>query len=165
MGDVKSVLQWAMEIADDLPEKYQEAAFAELLRHALNSMPGAEVDTVADTPAKPALHPSEPWQKKPISGLPEDYLVAEGSRNQQTVWAVIKLWEQGDEATAKTVRETIQTRLGVTPESQENTSHRLRRLTPEYLGREKREEGQGYAYTPAGKALEVFKGLEEGLEE
>lgn len=111
MGDVKSVLQWAMEIADDLPEKYQEAAFAELLRHALSSIPGAaEVDTVADIQAKPALHPSEPWQKKLISELPEDYFVArQGSRDQQTVWAAIKLWEQGDEATSKTVRETIKT--------------------------------------------------------
>jgi hypothetical protein len=162
MGDVKSVVQWAIEIADDLPEKYQEAAFAELLRYALNSMPGAaEVDTVADTQAKPALHLSEPWQKKLISELPEGYLVAKGSRDQQTVWAAIKLWEQGDEAMARTVRETIKTRLGVTPESQQNTSSRLRQLTPEYLGREKREEGQGYAYTPTAKALEVFEGLEE----
>jgi len=160
MGDVKSVLQWAIEIADDLPEKYQEAAFAELLRYALNSMPGAaEVDTVADTQTKPALHLSEPWQKKLIIELPEGYLVAKGSRDQQTVWAAIKLWEQGDEAMAKTVRETIKTKLGVTPESKDNTSRRLRQLTPEYLTREKK--GRGYVYTPTAKALEVFEGLEE----
>lgn len=162
MGDVKSVVQWAMEIVDDLPEKYQEAAFAELLRYALSSMPGAEVDTVADTQAKPDLHPSEPWQKKLMSELPKDYLVAgKGSRDQQTIWAAIKLWEQGDEATSRTVPETIKTKLSVTPESKDNTSKRLRQLTPEYLRREKRKEGQGYTYIPTVKALEVFEGLEE----
>jgi hypothetical protein len=167
MGDVKSVVQWAMEIADNLPEQYQEAAFAELLRYALSSMPGAaEVDTVADTQAKPDLHPSEPWQKKLISELPKDYLVArKGTRDQQTAWAAIKLWEQGDEATSKTVRETIKTKLGVTPPSEDNTSNRLRQLTPKYLRREKRKKGRGYAYTPTAKALEAFEGLEEELEE
>jgi len=162
MGDVQSVVQWAIEIADDLPEKYQEAAFAELLRYALNSMPGAaEVDTVADTQAKPALHLSEPWQKKLISELPEGYLVAKGSRDQQTVWAVVKLLERGEEATPESVRKIIETGLGVASESPSNTSHSLRKLTPKYVKREEREEGRGYAYTPTAIALKAFEGLEE----
>jgi len=157
MGDVKSVLQWAMEIADDLPEKYQEAAFAELLRHALSSIQGAaEVDTVADIQAKPAL------QKKLIGKLPKDYLVAgKGSRDQQTVWAVVKLLERGEEATSESVRKIIKTCLGVSPESLRNTSGRLGKLTPRHVKRKEREAGKGYAYTPTVRALEVFEGLEE----
>lgn len=162
MGDVKSVVQWAMEIVDDLPEKYQEAAFAELLRYALSSMPGAaEVDTVADTQAKPALYLSEPWQKKLISKLPEGYLVAKGSRDQQTVWAVVKLLERGEEATSESVRKIIKTCLGVSPESLGNTSGRLGKLTPRHVKRKEREDGKGYAYTPTVMAFEVFEGLEE----
>jgi len=43
----ESIVKWAMAVAESLPEKYQQAAFAELLRHALNSTSGfTVVDTV-----------------------------------------------------------------------------------------------------------------------
>jgi len=59
------------------------------------------------------------------------------------------------------VRNTIKTKLGVTPESQSLTSNHLRSLTPKYLKRDRRKKRLGYAYAPTPKALGAFEGLEE----
>jgi len=164
--NVESIVERAMQIADELPEKYQVAAFAELLRCALESA------TVSAEPRVPAHRDAQPPQPSDrsleegvVAGLPQDHRVKEGSRDQQTVWAVIKLRDDGLEATSTSVLKAIRSKLGVTPESPENTSRRLRGLTPRHLKRRKRKKGPGYAYTPTGSALELFEGLGEGAEE
>jgi len=166
MEDVESMANWAMEIAEGLPEKYQQVAFAELLRHVLKSRPNpTENDT--EVPSRAGYsQPTTPWLERLVSELPHDYHIAEaGTRDQQTVWAVIKLCEQGDEATSESVCEIIRASLGVTPPSPKNASGSLRRLIPKYLRREKRKNGQGYAYVPEAEALEILEGLKEGPEE
>lgn len=165
--NAESIIKWAMEIADDLPEEYQVAAFAELLRHGLRS---ASRSAEPDAGAQPGALESPParrsLQETLVSGLPDDFLVkTKGSRDQQTVWAVIKLWLSGDEATSNSVRDTIEAALAVRPQTPRNTRKRLRKLTPQYLKRKDKERGRGYAYTPTPEALEVFKPLREGAEE
>jgi len=163
----ESIIKQAVDIAEELPEKYQVAAFAELVRHALGS---AAVSADPDPGAHPMGGPSPPaddagWGA--LAGdLPDDFVVADkGTRDQQTVWAVITLCQDGLEATSATVREAILVHLGVTPESLQHTSRTLRGQTPRYLNRQKRQEGSGYAYVATENALEVFDGLQEGGEE
>jgi len=75
MKEANVAVEWAMEIADSLPERYQEAAFAELLRHALRcelNPPNASLDTSEGTMPTPA---TGSWQEEVIAGLPEDHLL------------------------------------------------------------------------------------------
>jgi len=147
--NAESIAQWAMEIADGLPEKYQQAAFAELLKCVLNLKSSPTGQGVEKT-------------RRLINKIPDDHLVAtEGSRDQQTVWAVMRLWEQGEEATPAGVINIIKARLRMQPESRSNTSGRLADLTPRYLMREEREEGRGYAHKPTPNAVKIFEGLQE----
>lgn len=156
--NAESAIEWAMEIADNLPEKYQVAAFAELLRHALT----VESSVVERSEAGSSQPSSQPLRERLVNELPDEYLVARnGSRDQQTVWAVIKLWHQGEEIIPASVMDFIRTHLCIQPEGQANTSTRLRKLAPRYLTRQERETGQGYEYEPTFRAIEVFEGLEE----
>lgn len=160
----ESIIKSAMEMAEELPEKYQVVAFAELLRHALGS---ESVSKEPGTGAPPRAGPSPPaddtgWQEL-ARGLPGDFVVKErGSRDQQTVWAVIKVCSNHEEATPEAVCRTIRTALSKKPEHEKNATNRLGRLTPKYLKRERRQDGKGFAYAPTDKALEIFEGLAEG---
>jgi len=161
-GNIKSVVKWAMEVADDLPEKYQQTAFAELLRHALRSASDAVQIDNGDHAKAAQISIGKSWQSELQNGIPPDHIIAEnGSRTQQAAWAVVTLCAQGKEATSKSVREIIQSHLGVTPETLDNTSKRLKELTPKHVTRAKRVQGRGYSYTPTRLILEIFEGLEE----
>jgi len=157
MRDIEAALEWAQDLADGLPEKYQQVAFAELLRYALSTSGTATSDT-----AQRGSVNLEPWQQNLIDNLPPDSLVAsKGSRAQQAMWAVITLLGVGEEATVDSVCELIRQSLGVIPEGKTNASHTLRNLTPKFTMREEGQTGRGYAYTPTASALEVFEGLVE----
>jgi hypothetical protein len=163
MPNPEPIIQWAIEIAEGLPEKYQVVAFAELLQHALRSTShGAESDEQETPPTATPQPPGQLLQERLVSQLPEDYLVAaKGTRDQQTVLVAIRLWHQGEEVNPASVMDSVKTQLCVPPESRSNTSARLRDLSPRYLTRRQREEGRGYAYEPTLKAIEIFEGLEE----
>ena len=160
--NAESIIEWAIEMAEGLPEKYQVVAFAELLRHALKSTSYAAESGAGESSLAATLQPaSQSLQERLIGELPDDYLVAtNGSRDHQTVWAAIKLWQQGKEVTSASIIDCVKTHLCIQPEGAANTSTRLRNLTPKYLSREKREEGQGYAYRPTPKASDIFEDLE-----
>jgi hypothetical protein len=159
-----SIIESAMEIAEKLPEKYQVAAFAELVCHGLRSAPvllesdpDEQVRAGPDIPEEPSLG------ERLVAELPNDFDVAEkGSRAQQALWAVVKLWQDGAEATPLGVCDTIKMKLGKTAESPDNTSKTLRKLTPRYLERHRSQKGRGYTYVPKKNALEVFDGIQEG---
>ena len=93
MKDLEDTLQWAQELAQGLPDKYQEAAFSELLRYAL-SISGTtrhDVTQRASEKSESSAHLHDSWQQKLIDNLPPDHLVAsQGSRDQQAIWAIIK---------------------------------------------------------------------------
>jgi hypothetical protein len=165
--NLMSIIESAMEIADKIPEKYQVAAFEQLLRHALGSAPvSAEADTGAPVGVGPSPSSGGAGLQALAGHLPNDFVVkGRGSRAQQAMWAVLKLQEDGAEATPARVRDTVKTRLGKTPESAKHTSRTLRDLTPRYLERRESEGGRGYAYAPTQNALEIFDGLGDGAEE
>lgn len=158
----EAIIQWAIEIAEGLPEEYQVVAFTELLQHALKSMSYVAESGAGEPPLAATLQPaSQPLLERLVSELPDDYLVAaQGSRDHQTVWAAVKLWQQGKEVTSASVIDCVKTNLCIQPEGTGNTSTRLRNLTPRYLSRAKREEGQGYVYQPTPNASEIFEDLE-----
>jgi hypothetical protein len=150
-----AIVQWAMEIADSVPERYQLATFSELLRFALRSQPENKLDhPIASEPSSQPAVVSE----KALTGVPDPFLVAEnGSREQQIVWAVIQLCEEAEEATTNTVMNLIQNRLSISSPARANTSRMLGELTPKYLTRKK--EGRGFVYRPTSRATEIFEGI------
>lgn len=115
------------------------------------SEPGARGQT--DSPPK---RRSDSWEEEVYDGLPDDHVVAEGTRDQQAVWAVAQLQHEGQEAGRTEVGQIIKDRLGVSPESADNLSARLGRLAPKTLQRQKRSEGSGYAYRITRTSLSVF---------
>ena len=152
-----------MQIADGLPEKYQQVAFGELLRYSLHSSVHRTADDMreqSEADSSPSSVESE-WDKM-LSELPPDYTIAgKGSRDQQTAWAVIKLHCEGLEATPASVVNCIKAHLCIPPESDSNTSKRLKGLTPRYLMRKNREEGKGYVYESKPSTIDIFKESEE----
>jgi hypothetical protein len=164
MKDIEDTLRWAQELAEGLPDRYREAAFAELLSYALSTSGTTRHDVTqhASEKSESSTPLRAPWQQKLIDNLPSAHLVAsKGSRDQQAIWAIIKLLDADEEATPASVRDQIEAGLGINAESSDNTSRRLRQLTPTFAMRQKRQDGRGYAYTPTTYALELFEGLVE----
>jgi hypothetical protein len=156
MKSPNEAAQWAVKMAETLPEKYRPVAFAEFLRFALlnDAEDGHSGEGPADTSLTlpPKNNPS--WVLDVYAGVPEDHVVAAGSNKQRAVWAVIKLHSMGQSATSPAIREIIKTQLGVTPESEKHMPDTLKELTPEYLSRKK--EGRGFRYLPSRASLEIF---------
>lgn len=166
MADWKETLHKAADAVSDLPEHLQEVAFKAVLREELGARNASEPAARDSGPAAEKQgtgqpHSKEPdrpeWLQRVIQGLPEPHKAADGTRPEQTVWAVTKLVEGGKEATTEEIRQTIKARLGVAPQSPGNTSTTLGRLVPKYLTREERDDGPGYIYSPTQNALEVFE--------
>ena len=101
MEDIKTVVELALELAEDLPEKYQTVAFEQILRHELAETPASQVDTATEDKQVSSVGATTPsCADRLIASLPEDHVIAEqGNRDQQTVWAVIALQDRDEEAT------------------------------------------------------------------
>jgi hypothetical protein len=101
MEDIKTVVELALELAEDLPEKYQTVAFEQILRHELAGAPASQVDTATEDKQVSSVGATTPsWADRLIDNLPEDHVIAKhGDRDQQTVWAVIALQDRDEEAT------------------------------------------------------------------
>lgn len=101
----------------------------------------------------------EGWEQQLFDGLPDEHRVAKGKRDHQAVWATIVLRQLGQEATTTSIASIVSKRLGMSPEDKDNLSGRLSKLTPQYLRREDRTEGRGFAYFPTRDSLKIFGDL------
>lgn len=122
---------------------------------ASQQAPADPADSGGKADSKPVRNDGS-WEGTVYDGLPDDHVVAEGTRDQQAVWAVARLQQEGREAGRTEVAEMIKDRLGVSPETADNLSARLGRLTPKTLQRQKRSEGPGYAYRITRTSLSAF---------
>lgn len=150
-------------LTDALPEKYQVAAFRELVRHELtDARPAARAtDTnggttndasdreTSDSPNRPT------WFSKVLEQMPDVDFIESGGRDGQAAWALIELFSRGEKATVATARTLIKDELGVSPESRSHMSDRLGKdFTPKYATRV--PDGRGYRYEPTVKITEKF---------
>jgi hypothetical protein len=159
--NASSAVEQALEIAEGLPEKYQEVGFAEVLRHILRHSSAKASSGASEAATQSGSQSSRSKLEELAESLPDAYLVAEGTRAQQVIWAVVELSMEGEEATRESVGERIEIGLSITPPHPNNISTLLGDLCPRHLTREKREDGKGYAYRPTSQALEIFEGLGE----
>lgn len=113
----------------------------------------------ASPPLKSPEVDHEVWEQQLFDGLPDEHRVAKGKRDHQAVWAAIILRQLGQEATTTSIASIVSKRLGMSPEDRDNLSSRLSRLTPQYLRRDDRAEGRGFAYFPTRDSLKVFEDL------
>lgn len=162
---VKEAVDNAISVVEEIPEQYREEALAPVLRALLDtSLPtavgSAKSHKVPGGKTEPAnrAHPGAetfaPWENQLLSKLPEPHVVADGSRAQQAVWAIVRLRQKGETADRSSINKIIKHELGVTPQDLNNTSRTLGTIVPRFATREK--EGRGYSYRPSRHALEVF---------
>jgi len=164
MTDIDKAVEQAARAADAAPEQYRQTAFTEVLKYLL-AVARPKRQTAERAPESAASRADSgdevmraQWEQKVIEGLPEAHVVEKGSREQQTMWAVITLWSRGESATTEPIRNCIRTEIGITPQNSPNTARTLSNLHPGYLERERIGQGR-YAYTPLARALQVFDGL------
>ena len=153
MKNPKESINWAMELAKDVPEEFRVVAFAELLRYSLSLIP--------NIPSGPNLtqsnHPLPPLRNI-SSELPDLHLLAQkGSRDQHVAWAVAELYARSEEINNESIRRIIKEHLAITPPVRQNTNRSLRDLTPKYIIRTK--TGNKYFYSPSARLPEIFEGL------
>jgi len=149
-------IDWAVQVAEKVPEKYQQSAFSELLRHALSQMDGEE-DGLKKAIKKTIV-------KSPITDVSGDFpdlhlLATQGNRDQHVAWAVAELYLREEDVNNNSIRKIIKEQLAITPPARQNTNRSLRNLTPKYIARTK--IGRKYQYAPAIKFTEIFNGLED----
>lgn len=178
---IAETLQSAVRMTEGLPEKFQQAAFKEIVRFSLERQLTQPVPapnlatasnvvsatrnegnvTTADESSTAAVLSARD-ELPTTDELPAPHVVKEqGNRAQQTIWAVIRIHGRGDEVDVPAIQEEIKKALATKPQRANNTSRTLRRLTPKYVNRHDREEGQGYSYTPTEHAFEIFKDLDK----
>jgi hypothetical protein len=160
-GMSKETLEAIAAVADDLPEKYQVAAFQELVRYELSGRSqadgraGGNSDEEGDS-GSPTVHHDRPsWFEKVLEQMPDMDVFESGGRDAQAAWALVELYRRGEEATVASARNLIKDELGVSPESRPHMSNRLGKdFTPKYATRVK--DGRGYRYEPTVKIAEKF---------
>ncbi len=159
MKNPKDAIDWAIQVSENLPEKYRESAFPELLRYALASEEISKSETRnAKVPLEKIVTPSP--MVNVLNNLPEAHLLAtKGNRDQHVAWAVAELNSRGEEAINVTIRKIIKEHLAVTPPTRQNTNRSLRNLTPKYIIRAK--TGKKYHYVSSAKLAEIFKDLKD----
>jgi hypothetical protein len=157
MDEIREAIKFATAVAEEAAEKYRVAVFAEVLRLRLSGVGRAGPLTSQDR-GKGTTKAAADARKPSVVA---HSVSRRGSRKQQAVWAVMRLAEKGEEAINETIRGVIKTELSVTPQSRMDTNTTLRKLTPKYVRREKREEGKGLRYFPTAHSPEIFEGLEE----
>ena len=160
--DVLRAIAQATEAADNAPEDLRTEAFTTVLAHLLTtaSPTGEAPRAVGETLQPPAAPPATTWEEAVVEGLPEPHVVRErGNRGHQALWAVVTLQGRGVAATTEDITKLIRTELGLAPQNVPNTARTLRGLTPRYVMRRDRDDGQGYIYQPTAHALDAFEGL------
>ncbi len=159
MSSFSELAKEAVQIADSLPEKYQEVAFIEIFRAKLSANPPFASPDEEKRENAGASYP-ESHAAQTQTRLPAAHLIKErGDRKQQAVWAVVTLQERGEDATSDAIRSTIRQQLGITPQNATNTGRTLRQITPRYIKRESKNNGHGYVYYPQEEAFEIFEEL------
>lgn len=150
-------IDWAIAIAEKLPEKFQQSAFSELLRFALNHDDEDEGITKRIKPNKQKLAAED----IDTSGLfPDlDLLASTGNKDQHVAWAVAELHARGEDVNNEAIRKIIREHLAIAPPSRQNTNRSLRSLTPKYVTRTKM--GKKYSYAPSQKISEIFNDLKD----
>lgn len=156
MNNLEDKIKKATDIlsSDYVKDDFREITYEIILSHLLNKGSISNQNTVQKNGVSTNGKFND-WEKNVIENLPTAIQSAEGNRDQQTVWAVVKLYSRGDEATTHTVKEVIKDELGISPENDSNTSCRLKNLVPNHLTRIK--EGKKYQYEPTRGALEIFE--------
>lgn len=140
--------------ADFVIEDYKEATYKLVLEYFLSSQDKTEIHPTNDQ-IQTLKDDLKHWEKKIIENLPSASVTANGNRDQQTIWAAVKLYANNEEATRHSVPKIIKDGLGVTPQTGNNTSRKLKKLVPKYLNR--KQEGKKYNYEPTKDALKIFE--------
>lgn len=152
------------KFTDALPEKYQVAAFREMVRHELDGRTHGKSTTQANIKGQKASDDvgtavdSQPaWFETVMERLPEPHDVATGNRNLQAAWAVVELNNRKEPATPAAIERLIREELGVAPEDKANLSRRLGKdFTPRYTTRRKVDKGQGFSYEATRAISDLF---------
>lgn len=111
------------------------------------------------TSSGPRVDSRSSWEQQVVEALPDAHAVAErGGRDAQAMWAIITLFDRGEEATNNTIRKLIEAELGIGAEARTNLASRLQELTPKHVTRKK--VGRSYQYSPTRNALQVFKDMD-----
>jgi hypothetical protein len=162
--ELLSAVEWAAELAEELPEKYQVAGFQEFLRHRISRI---ETDSkiaapalLHHTPVKSlanSIGPNTTWISDLVENLPPDHVIRGGSEEQKVGWAVIYINLKGGLAINEQIRDYIKFNLGVASPSRQNTNRALRKMFPKHLSREKVRGEKSYAYSPKPSIGELFK--------
>lgn len=161
MNNPKVAAEWAVQMAELLPERYREAAFSVMLKFALESLDKDNFEPRGGQLSQEKTTISNTNLKKIMTGIPDDEVIAtKGNRDQQIAWAIAKLVSHSEEANNTTICEIIKTILAINPPTRQNTNRSLRYLVPKYVIREKKKNGRGYSYIPSVKITQIFEGLE-----
>jgi hypothetical protein len=148
-------IDWAIQVAEKLPDKFQQSGFSELLRYALS-----QIDD--EHPQKKPVQ--KVIVKLPVTKVSHDFpdlhrLAKEGNRDQHVAWAVAELFTREEEVNNISIRQIIKDHLAINPPSRQNTNRSLRNLTPKFIVRTK--NGRKYHYAPATSFSQIFVGLKE----
>lgn len=139
---------------DKVPEEFKETTYEVILQHEINgNLISSSISSKVDV-SNIERETLKDWEEQLAKELPKGSVAAEGTRSQQTVWAVVTLYLRGKEANRDSIRKVIKDELGVTPQSEDNTSRTLKNLVPEHLNRSK--EGKIYYYEPIRNAVKIF---------
>lgn len=156
MKNPQKEIDWAIGIAEKLPEKFQQTAFAELLRYALLYSDNSEPPN-KQLPKKSIHQITKETDFKNFSDL--DLLSKKGNRDQHIAWAVAELYARNEEVNNNSIRKIIREHLAITPPARQNANRSLRNLTPKYITRTK--NGRKYNYTPTEIFIDIFNDLGE----
>lgn len=156
MNNPQKEINWAIEIAEKLPEKFQQSAFSELLHYALFH---SDESKRSEKKTKDKLQTKIP-EKVLSDGFPDlDLLAKQGNRDQHIAWAIAELYLNNMDVNNESIRKVLREKLAITPPGRQNTNRSLRNLTPKYITRTM--VGKKYNYAPSTNFLEVFNDLEE----
>jgi len=163
MEDINEVLDWAKELSNRLPDKYQKSAFEILLQYKLNGIHGKLVNLTEEYD-KSVIIPNnekkvlEDWEVEIINNLPNpESIIKSNFRQKQALWAVIELLKENKEATVDEIRNTIRRKLGIKPQVTSNLCKTLSKLEEMgVLTREKKDDTKLYIYYPTIEAKHFF---------
>ena len=158
MKTTKEAIDFALKLAEDVPEEYRIVAFPELLRYSLSSL-----TTISSITKNSELPRNGSVSLDNFSNtLPDlQVLVKKGNRDQHVAWAIAELFSRNEEANNLSIREIIREHLAISPPERQNTNRSLRNLTPKYVLRTKTDNK--YHYVPSAHLAEVFENLKDEI--
>ncbi len=156
MKTTTEAIDFALKLAEDVPEEYRLIAFPELLRYSLSSL--ATVSSIAKDSELPRNHSIS--SDNISDTLPDLHILAKkGSRDQHIAWAIAELFSRNEEANNLSIRDVIREYLAISPLGRQNTNRSLRNLTPKYVLRTKTDNK--YHYIPNAQLAEIFQNLND----